>query len=209
MALILLEGIPGSGKSTVIKAIIRKKSDITLMHEFQFRRNVISKEYGTYFNGDIIYSKNLRLKELEDKLEDFILKNRYQDNSNDFEKLKLELARERIKETNNYQGRVIFESFFSGLIDKCSENFLAEIKKLLIYINDVLFLVVEDRELEKRQRKRIIERDGKYDDATNKERNKLFLKQFYEVIEKRVKIIYLDAMKMPEEIVDDIIKNSG
>ena len=207
MSLVLIEGMPGAGKSTVLKAISRKQTNFTLMHEFQFKRESISEDYGLYKDNNLIECNNLKLKELEDKLEDFILKSRFQDNSKEFESIKIELAKERIKEMGNYEGIVIRESFFGCLIDKCSEIFLKELTKLLVYVNTIFFLMLDDKELEKRQRGRLEERGGKYNDKTNRERNKLFLNQFYEITEKRVKIVYLDARKSVEELAEEVIKS--
>ena len=209
MTLILLEGMPGAGKSTVLKAISRKQTNFTLMHEFQFKREIITKDYGICQNGSLIECTNLKLKELEDKLEDFLLKSRFQDNSEEFEDIKIELTKERIKEMEKYDGVVIRESFFGGLVDKCGENILKELSKMLTHVNTIFFLILDENALEERQRKRLEERDGKYDDKTNKERNELFLKQFYQVTERRVKIVYLDSKKSPDEIADEIIKSLG
>ncbi len=207
MPLILIEGMPGAGKSTVLKAVAKKSNDLVLMHEFQFKRKFISDDFGIYKNGEKIECSNLKIKELEDKLENFILENRFQDNSNAFEEVKIELAKERIKEMEKFDSVVLRESFFGGLVDKCSEKFLKELIKLLIYIHTIFFLTLDDKTLEERQRRRIEERGGKYDDKTSKERNRLFLGQFYGVAERRVKIVYLDAKKSPEEIAEDVIKN--
>ena len=209
MNLILLEGMPGAGKSTVLKAISRKQTSFTLMHEFQFKREIITKDYGICQNGSLIECTNLKLKELEDKLENFILKSRFQDNSEEFDNIKIELAKERIKEMEKYNGIVIRESFFGGLIDKCSENVLKELSKLLTHVNTIFFLILDANALEERQRKRLEGRDGKFNDKTNKERNKLFLLQFYHVTERRVKTVYLDAEKLSDEIADEVIKSLG
>jgi|SRR3989338_4676693 len=209
MNLILLEGMPGAGKSTVLKAISRKQTSFTLMHEFQFKREIITKDYGICQNGSLIECTNLKLKELEDKLENFILKSRFQDNSEEFDNIKIELAKERIKEMEKYNGIVIRESFFGGLIDQCSENVLKELSKLLTHVNTIFFLILDANALEERQRKRLEGRDGKFNDKTNKERNKLFLLQFYHVTERRVKTVYLDAEKLSDEIADEVIKSLG
>ena len=209
MNLILLEGMPGAGKSTVLKAISRKQTSFTLMHEFQFKREIITKDYGICQNGSLIECTNLKLKELEDKLENFILKSRFQDNSEEFDNIKIELAKERIKEMEKYNGIVIRESFFGGLIDQCSENVLKELSKLLTHVNTIFFLILDANALEERQRKRLEGRDGKFNDKTNKERNKLFLLQFYHVTERRVKIVYLDSKKSPEDLADEVIKSLG
>ncbi len=209
MPIILLEGMPGAGKSTILKAIVKKQTNFTLMHEFQFKRKSISKDYGIYQKGDLVECNNIKLKELEDKLEDSLLESRFQDNSKEFENIKGGLARERIKEMEGYNGIVIRESFFGGLIDKCSEVFLKELIKLLIHVNTIFFLMLDDKELEKRQKSRIEKRGGKFNDKTNRERNKLFLRQFYEVTERRVKIVYLDARKSVEELAEEVIKNLG
>lgn len=206
MTLILLEGMPGAGKSTILNAL-KKYPDITLMHEFLFKREVITKEYGIFKNNNVIECDNLKLKELEDKLEDFLLKSRFQDSLNEFEDLKIGIAKERIKEMEKFNGIVVRESFFGGLIDKCSEKFLKELTKLLTYVNIVFFITADDKTLEERQKKRVLERNGKYNDKTNKERNELFLKQFYEVTNRKVKIIYLNAKNSPEEIADKVIKS--
>ena len=209
MNLILLEGMPGAGKSTVLKAISRKQTSFTLMHEFQFKREIITKDYGICQNGSLIECTNLKLKELENKLEDFLLKSRFQDNSEEFDNIKIELAKERIKEMEKYNGIVIRESFFGGLIDQCSENVLKELSKLLTHVNTIFFLILDANALEERQRKRLEGRDGKFNDKTNKERNKLFLLQFYHVTERRVKTVYLDAEKLSDEIADEVIKSLG
>ncbi len=206
MKLILLEGMPGAGKSTVLNAL-KKYSDITLMHEFQFKREVITKEYGIFRGNNVIECDNLKLKELEDKLEYFLLKSRFQDSLKEFEDLKIEIAKERIKEMEKFNGIVVRESFFGGLIDKCSEKFLKELTKLLTYVNTVFFITADDKTLEERQKKRVLERNGEYNDKTNKERNELFLKQFYVVTDRKVKIIYLNAKNSPEEIADNVIKS--
>jgi len=197
--IILIDGLPGCGKSTILRNLINKV-DYVCVYEFHTKRKIITKEYG--FSD----SRNSNSKKLEDKLEQLILKNRFIDNNKEFEKIKLELLKEKINELNSGE-EIIQEGFFSCLIDKCSEEFLEEVRKIIeSRIDKILFLNVDEIKINERQKSRILAREGVYDDKTDKERNNIFLKQFNEITKNiKNKVFYINGNKDINGIIKEVI----
>jgi thymidylate kinase len=198
--IILIDGLPGSGKSTILRNLKEKIKDVCV-YEFHSKRKIITEGYG-FSDG-----RESCVKEIEDKLENFLLNSRFIDGSEEFEKIKLELLKERLNELNR-EDRIIKEGLFACLIDKCSDEFIENVRKFIEdKFDKIIFLDVNEKELGERQRRRVLRRKGVYDDKTNKERNELFLKQFNEITKNiKGRIVFVDNNNRIEETVEEVLK---
>ncbi len=199
--IILIEGLPGSGKSTVMGELASKN---LIVYEFHTKRKRITKQFGAFKQGKRIIFGNKKVKQLEDKLENIILNSRFIASSQ--EKIKLDLLREKINELVTLDEKVIFKEGLLGcLIDKNSNQFLSELKFILKNIDTIIFLTLSGGDLKKRQLARIKERKGEYDDTTSKMRQELFIKQFKQVTSPS-DVVYVSARHAPRAIIKEILK---
>ncbi len=199
--LFLVEGLPGTGKSSLMDELKKK---YTIIYEFHTKRKKITKQFGAFKKGKRIAIGNKQAKILEDKLEHIILHSRFLDPNK--ESIKLALLKEKIKECLALKEDQIFkEGFFGCLIDENSEKFLSELKIMLKNVDLIFFLTLSDKNLYKRQIKRLAGRKGEYDDRTSNTRHKIFMSQFNKVT-KNKKIIYLDARPSPKIIAKNLFK---
>ena len=199
--IILVEGLPGTGKSSVMEELSKK---YFIIYEFHTKRKKITKQFGAFNCGKRISIGNKSVKILEDKLENIILNSRFI--SKEKESIKFKLLEAKMEECLNVNSALVFKEGFLGcLIDNNSLRFLEEMRKLLSNVELIIFLKLSEKELYARQIKRLKERKGDYDDTTIKKRHNLFLKQFKKVT-KNVQVEYVDASPSVKEIVKSIGK---
>lgn len=199
--IILIEGLPGTGKSSVMQQLAKRYPAV---YEFHTKRKKITKQYGFFNKGKRINWINKELKLLEDKLEDIILHSRYI--SNEKGNLKLNLSKKKMQDCLNLNYPLIFkEGFLGGLIDENSKEYLKNIKILLKNVDTIIFLKLSEKELKVRQLNRLKKRKGEYDDTTSKKRHAIFMKQFKDLT-KDLNVIYVSAKPQVKEIVKNIEK---
>jgi len=202
--IILIEGLPGTGKSTLIDKLNNK---YLVVFEFHTKRKKITKEFGAFNKNKRVSIGNKKVKILEDKLENIILNSRFINPNKG--NLKLNLLKEKLNECLGLKENIVFkEGFFGCLIDKNSKEFLEELKILLKKVDTIVFLKLSEKELRNRQIQRLGDRKGEYDDTTSKARHKLFMNQF-RFVTKNKKVLYLDASKSKKEIIRDLEKKLG
>jgi thymidylate kinase len=199
--IILVEGLPGTGKSSVMEELCKKHF---VVYEFHTKRKKITKQFGACTKGKRADIGNKEVKKLEDQLEEIILNSRFMNEEK--ENIKLKLLTEKMKECLNAKTSLVFKEGFLGcLIDENSEDFLDNLKKLLASVDSIIFLKLSDKQLYERQLKRLGERKGEYDDTTTNKRHKIFIKQFT-YLTKDLKVYYVDANPSPKDIVKKIEK---
>jgi len=199
--LILIEGLPGTGKSSIMDELAKKHF---IVYEFHTKRKKITKQFGAFNKGKRIALGNKRVKALEDKLENIILNLRFM--NPDKEGIKLKLLNEKMNECLSLNSDLILKEGFLGcLIDKNSADFLKAIEKLLLNADAIVFLKLSDKELSKRQRQRLKTRKGEYDDTTSRMRHEIYINQFKKIT-KGKRIIYLDAKPSIKIIVKNLAK---
>lgn len=194
MRTLLIEGPPGSGKSSVLRALNSLGLDAFLLHEFHSKRRMLSKEYGFFRKGKRLQIRDSKTAGLEDRLEDMILNSRFIDTYDEFEDLKLRLLKSRFDFMSSLpRPLVIKEGLFSFLIDKCSDSFISSTASIIKQAERIFFLNLNAEELLRRQDSRFRKR-GEYDDRTFSNRVSVFNSQFKEVARRSgVDVIYLNA----------------
>jgi hypothetical protein len=181
MRTVLIEGPPGSGKSSILRALNSPGLDAFLLHEFHSKRRVVHRGYGLFRNGKRLRIRDSRTAGLEDRLEDMILDSRFIDVSSEFEDLKLRLLNSRLDFMSSLPGPlVIKEGLLSCLIDRCSDSFISSAASVIKPAERIFFLNPDAGELLRRQGSRFRKR-GKYDDRTPSSRVSVFNTQFREV----------------------------
>ncbi|MDO8555700.1 MAG: hypothetical protein Q7R96_00825 [Nanoarchaeota archaeon] len=194
----LLEGVPGSGKSTVMRKLL-EQPDIHFYHEFHTQRKIITQEHGSYHNGKPWEQPyHTELQTLEDELETFLLAARFQDESPTFENLKQRLFNQRLKtlQHTSHQHPICKEALLGGLVDTNSTGFLDHLRTTLSTTPlQIIYLTIDEDILHQRQQARIAARGGVYNDATNKQRTETFQRQFQYVTQRlgpKLRIIAAD-----------------
>lgn len=205
MRTMLIEGPPGSGKSSILRALNSLGLDAFLLHEFHSKRRVVHRGYGLFRDGKKLQIRDSKTAGLEDRLEDMVLNSRFIDISDEFEDLKLRLLKDRLDFMSSLLGSlVIKEGLLSGLIDRCSDSFISSTASIIKQAERIFFLNLNAEELLRRQDSRFRKR-GEYDDRTFSNRVSVFNIQFKEVARRSgVDVIYLNATEDIKTIAMEI-----
>lgn len=194
MRIFLIEGPPGSGKSSILRTLNSLGLDASLLHEFHSKRRIVHRGYGFFQKGKRLQIKDSKTAGLEDRLEDMILNSRFIDLSNEFEDFKLSLLKSRLDFILYLPDSIVIkEGLLSCLIDRCSDSFISSVASILRQAERIFFLNVGREELLRRQNSRFRKRE-KYDDRTFGNRISVFKEQFKRLVrESGTEVTYLNA----------------